>query len=100
MPDSSHASREAIVANKNGLHLRPAALLAKQCTEFQSEIELVKDDLRVDASSPLSILTLGASQGTTLCVEATGPDAEATVTAIADLIENGVFGELPAQGDP
>jgi phosphotransferase system HPr-like phosphotransfer protein len=42
-------------------------------------------------------LTLGAGNGTTLCLRAVGDDAEAAVTALSQLVENG-FGEMP--GDP
>jgi len=56
--------------------MRPAYLLAETAAQFQSEIELVKDDIRVDGKSVLGILTLGATQGTKVLVEAAGDDAK------------------------
>ena len=40
----------------------------------------------------MGLLTLVAALGVTIVVQATGPDAEAAVNALAALVENG-FGE-------
>ncbi len=50
-------------------------------------IEVIKDGERVDGKSILAILTLAAVQGTQLRIEATGPDADAALVAIADLFQ-------------
>ena len=39
-----------------------------------------------DAKSILSVLTLGVSQGTTITVRAEGPQADAAVAALSDLV--------------
>jgi phosphotransferase system HPr (HPr) family protein len=64
--------------------------LAKQ---FQSRIELVHEDRRVEARSIIDLLTLGAGPGTELLLEAEGDDAEAAVQALARLVENGFAAE-------
>lgn len=74
--------------------MRPAYLFAETAAKFQSQIELVKDSQRIDGKSVLSILTLGATKGTTLELEATGPDATDAVTTLADLMNSG-FPEDP-----
>ncbi len=78
-------SRDVVVANTQGLHARPANLIMKLANQYQSRIELIKGNERVDGKSILEILTLGAAPGTTLVIEATGPDAEAAVEALATL---------------
>jgi phosphocarrier protein HPr len=78
-------SRDVVVANTQGLHARPANLIMKLANQYQSQIELIKGNERVDGKSILEILTLGATPGTTLVIEATGPDAEAAVEALATL---------------
>jgi phosphotransferase system HPr (HPr) family protein len=77
------------ISNPQGLHMRPAYLFAEMAAKFRSRIEVVKDDIRIDGKSVLSILTLGAAQGTEVELEATGPDANDAVQALADLIASG-----------
>jgi phosphocarrier protein len=78
--------RTVVVANPQGLHARPADLFVKLASQYQSTIEVIKDGERVDGKSILAILTLAAVQGTQLRIEATGPDAEAALEALAELV--------------
>lgn len=82
-------SRTVTIVNAPGLHLRPAKLFVELASQFQSRIELIKDDMRIDGKSILSILTLGAAQGTQVSLEGTGPDSHAAINALAALIESG-----------
>jgi phosphocarrier protein HPr len=79
--------RIVVVSNPQGLHARPADLFVKLASKYQSTIEVIKDNERVDGKSILAILTLAAVQGTQLRIEAHGPDAEAALEAIADLFQ-------------
>lgn len=72
--------------------MRPAYLFAEMAAKFQSKIEVVKEHLRIDGKSVLSVLTLGAAQGTTIDVEATGPDASDALEALNDLVSSGFAG--------
>lgn len=83
----SRAVRVVTVANPQGLHARPADMFVKLAAQFESTIEVVKDNERVDGKSILAILTLAAVQGTQLHIEATGPDAEQALCALAKLVE-------------
>ena len=80
-------SREVVVANSQGLHARPADMLAREARKWQSRIELVADAQRADGKSILEVLTLAAEAGTRLVVEATGPDARQALEAIGSLFE-------------
>jgi phosphotransferase system HPr (HPr) family protein len=86
---SASESRSVTVVNEQGLHMRPAYLLAETAAKFQCEIEIVKDDLRIDGKSVLSILTLGAAKGTRLELNATGPDAVEAIDTLTRLMEAG-----------
>jgi phosphocarrier protein HPr len=86
-------SRTVVVTNPQGLHARPADLLVKAASRFQSKVEIIKGNERVDAKSILAIFTLAALPGTELVVEAVGPDAEDALQAMCDLFERG-FNEL------
>jgi phosphocarrier protein len=78
--------RTVVVTNPQGLHARPADLFVKLASRYQATIEVIKDGERVDGKSILAILTLAAVQGTQLRLEATGPDAEAALQALTELI--------------
>ncbi len=80
-------TREVVVANSQGLHARPADMLAREARKWQSRIELVGEAQRVDGKSILDVLTLAAEAGTRLVVEATGPDAREALEAIGGLFE-------------
>ena len=80
-------ARTVVVTNPQGLHARPADMFVKLASQYQSKIEVIKDGERVDGKSILAILTLAAVEGTQLEIEATGPDAEAALDALAELVQ-------------
>lgn len=80
-------TRTVVVTNPQGLHARPADLFVKLACQYQSRIEVIKDGERVDGKSILNILTLAAVEGTQLEIVATGPDAEAALDALAELVQ-------------
>ncbi len=72
-----------------GLHLRPAKAFSQLALRFKSEIEVVRENLRVDAKSIINVLTLGAGPGVKLTLEARGEDAQQAIDALARFIESG-----------
>ncbi len=88
MPDSTYRTCVTIL-NAQGLHMRPAYLFAETAARFDSQIEVEKDDIRIDGKSVLSILTLGAAQGAEVCIEATGSDAQDAIVALEQLVVSG-----------
>ena len=80
-------SETLVIKNPQGLHARPAEMLARTAMQFEAKIELVNSAQRVDAKSILHILTLGADQGTQLLLEARGVDARQAVEALVQLVE-------------
>jgi phosphotransferase system HPr (HPr) family protein len=86
---NSPVTRAIVIRNPQGMHARPAELFARRAMQFESRIELVCENQRVDGKSILHLLTLGARQGTQLTIEAEGQDAQAAVDALADLVERG-----------
>ncbi len=91
-------SRNVVVINPQGVHARPADLIVKAANRFQSNVEIVKGQDRVDAKSMWSIFTLVALPGTELVVEAAGPDAADAIAAVCELFERG-FDELEDKSD-
>lgn len=78
-------SRKVVVTNPQGMHARPADMFVKTANRFQSEIAVIKGNERVDGKSILGILTLAATEGTELSLEANGSDAEAALDALVEL---------------
>jgi phosphocarrier protein len=82
-------TRTVVVSNPQGLHARPAEVFVKTASQYQAKVEVIKEGYRVDGKSILNILTLAAVQGTHLNLEATGPDAQAALQALAELFARG-----------
>jgi phosphocarrier protein HPr len=77
-----------IVINDKGLHTRPSTELVKCATSFKSQINLIYQDIVVNAKSLLGILTLAATRGSRIDIEAFGEDAEDAVRTIIELARN------------
>lgn len=78
--------RPVVILNPLGLHLRPAGQFVGLARRFAAEIRVHRDGLCVDGKSILDFAMLAAGCGTHLELEARGPDAEAALAALADLV--------------
>ncbi len=85
-------SRELTIVNMKGLHARATAKFVQCCDRFDAIVAVTKDDETVGGSSIMGILTLGAAKGSSILVTASGPDAQAVLDALAELVANR-FGE-------
>ena len=81
--------REVLVKNQVGLHARPATFFIQKANEFKSSIWIEKEERRVNAKSLLGILSLGIVGGTNIKVIADGPDENAAVSALVELVDSG-----------
>ena len=86
------AERSVAVANRNGIHARPAAEIVKLASKFRSEITIVRDDLEVNGKSIMAVMMLASEFGATVTLRANGPDADNAVEQLAGLIATR-FGE-------
>jgi phosphocarrier protein HPr len=83
---------EVIVQNTEGLHARPAMQFVDVANRHAAAVVVKKDGEVVDGKSVMQMITLGATQGTTLQIEADGEDAQALCEALKKLFEE-KFGE-------
>lgn len=90
---SAVIERAVQLKNKYGLHARPATMFAERANEFQSEIVVVKDGQEVNGKSIFGIMMLGAEQGSTLVIRATGQDASSAVEVLSQLVDSKFFEE-------
>ena len=90
MPEQNtqELTEEVVVANKQGIHARPAARLVKKALTFESEVYLSLNGHRVNAKSIMGVLTLAAAQGSRLVVTCKGPDAREAMEAVRALLES------------
>ena len=80
------ARRQVEITNVYGLHLRPADKFVRLAAQFQSDIRVIHQGNRYNGKSILDLTTIAAECGTLLELEASGPDAEEAVIALADLV--------------
>jgi phosphocarrier protein HPr len=77
-----------VVMNEKGLHTRPSTELVKCASAFKSQVNLIYQNLTVNAKSLLGILMLAAARGAKIKIEAEGEDAEQAVSTILSLARN------------
>lgn len=79
-------SRSLTIINRLGLHARAATRLVNCASEFNARIIIRKGTRSINGKSIMGVLTLAASPGTELVIEASGDDEEQAIEAIARLI--------------
>jgi phosphocarrier protein HPr len=88
-PDGAIARRQVEITYPLGLHLRAANTFATLARSFRAETRVSSDGKEADGKSILDLLTLAAACGSVLDLEARGPDAEAVVAALVELVQGG-----------
>ena len=84
--------RDIEITNKLGLHARASAKITQTATRFQCEVNLLRNDRRVNAKSIMGVMMLAAGKGSVITLSADGPDAEAALDGLATLVADR-FGE-------
>lgn len=80
--------------NPNGLHARPAAVLASAAKKFQAVVQLVRGEAAVNAKSVVAIMGLSTLRGDPVSIRACGADADDAVCVLTRLLAEGC-GEQP-----
>lgn len=80
-------TRELVVANKVGIHARPAAMFVKIASRYQCDIFLEKDGEKINGKSIMGLLMLAAGPGSKLTMEASGKDAAQATAELEDLFQ-------------
>ncbi len=81
-----------MVKHAVGLHARPAALFVKIAKQFSSEITVFCKGKQANAKSILTVLALGADQGSEITIRAEGSDADQALSELRDLVESNFGG--------
>lgn len=86
-------AREYVIKNRYGIHARPAAMLVKTASKFQSDVTVEKGMVRVSGKSIMGLMTMEASCGSKIRIVAEGADAAQALDEIERLFENKFYEE-------
>ncbi|WP_422935039.1 HPr family phosphocarrier protein [Sinomonas sp. P47F7] len=85
------AERTATIGSRVGLHARPAAIFAEAAGDTGLEITIAMEgdpeDEAMDASSILSLMSLGAEYGQKVTLRAHGDGAETALDHLVTILE-------------
>jgi phosphotransferase system HPr (HPr) family protein len=84
MPEPA-LKRTVTVANRQGMHARPALLIVTEARKFDARVVIAKGLHEVEATEILQVMSLGAEQGEQLTLAGSGNQAQAAVDAIEQL---------------
>ena len=85
-------TRQVTVRNRAGVHTRPASMIVREASRFESEFFIKKDGYEINGKSIIGVMTLAAEQGATLDLLFEGSDENEAADALEALFESG-FGE-------
>jgi len=76
-----------VIKDPQGIHARPAGMLVKEASGFESKVTIGRDGRDVDAKRILGIMGLGAKQGEEIVIKAEGSDEDAAIEALRVFLE-------------
>ena len=79
-------SKELLIINKRGLHARASAKFVQAVERFNAQVWVTRGGETVGGTSIMGLMMLSAGPGTSIMVSAIGPEAEAALAAITDLV--------------
>ncbi len=80
-------TRDVMVANKLGIHARPAAMFVKTANRFHCDIFVEKDGEKVNGKSIMGLMMLAAGPGSKLTMHAQGQDASQALAELETLVQ-------------
>ncbi len=84
--DGAPIMRELEICNKKGLHARASAKFVQTVEKFDAEVTVRRGHEIVGGTSIMGLMMLAAGPGTTITVEASGPQAAEVIDALAALV--------------
>jgi len=77
-----------VIADKEGIHARPAGLLVKEANNFKSIITMEKDGKTADVKRIFALMSLGAKCGDEVIVRIDGEDEAEAAGKLALFLKN------------
>lgn len=85
-----------VLANKHGLHARPASEFVKLASRFAADVKLTKDGITVDGKSIMGVMMLAAERGSSILLRVDGQDEREAADALRTFLETEHAEEYPA----
>ena len=85
-------SKTLTIENSEGLHMRPAGVVAKEMGKFVCDVTIVFGDKRINAKSLINIISACIKTGVEITFECDGEDEEAAMAKVEELASQN-FGE-------
>ena len=80
-------TRKAIVANTQGIHCRPSALIVKEFQGYPGRIRVSHGGETCDVSSVMQLLSLELHMGSEVTIEVEGENEQAVADRAVELFE-------------
>lgn len=87
MDGGGSLTKDLLVANKLGIHARPAAMFVKTANRFVCDIFVEKDGEKVNGKSIMGLMMLAAGPGSKLRLYACGKDASQALSELETLVQ-------------
>ena len=84
-------TEKSVVKCESGLHNRQATFFIQKANEVRSSIWIEVDDGKINAKSRLGVLSMAITTGTEVTLIAEGPDEEAAVKTLAQMLVKDIF---------
>lgn len=76
-----------VIADKVGIHARPAGVVVKTAQKYQSSITIGRGDDQADMKKLMEVMSLGVKCGQEITVTAVGTDEEAACTELETIFK-------------
>lgn len=82
------AKGRAVIRNEAGIHCRPSAHIIKSVQDYSGRMRVATGrDGEADCTSMMGLMMLGMTCGTEVLVEVEGPEEEAQLAKLVELLE-------------
>ncbi len=80
--------QKVIINNSTGLHARPASEIAKIAMKYKCEVNLIVNDKKINAKSPLTIMAAGIKGNTEIEITCNGENENEALKEITEAFKN------------
>ena len=80
-------TRQAIIANAQGIHCRPSALIVKEFMGYSGTIRISNRNGSCDVSSVMQLLSLEMNPGSEVEIEVDGENEAAVADRLVELLQ-------------
>ena len=77
-------SKTMVIKAEEGLHMRPAGVIAREAGKFDADVTIVMGDKRINAKSLVNIIAACIKQDAETTCERDGPDEEAALANMGE----------------